>query len=271
MKRFSLCVLCVLLFSLAVGSQSILTADGLAAFVPPAATGGGGSDDLTGIGIRYVADDVSGTDGTAVSAWADSGGGGYNLAQATSGNKPVIRVSAVNSHRAVEFDGVNDFLSVSLVPPSALGTTTASAAFIVMKQAGTQNQNTALSTDNTTPINVFASYSDSLIYDNAGTSGSQRLSVSQPVGWDDAWHIIECHRSGTSMSILVDGVSIGTGSGNGVNFSQSGTFNLYIGSYLGVAVWFKGQIAEVRVYNGDKDSTSSSNIRGALKTTYGTP
>jgi hypothetical protein len=126
-------------------------------------------------------------------------------------------------------------------------------------------------TDSATPINVFASYSDSLLYDNGGTSGNQRLSVSQPVGWDDAWHVLECHRNGTSMSILVDGVSAGTGSGNSVNFDQSGTLTIYVGSYLGVAVWFKGQIAEIRDYNVDKDSTASANIRGALKTTYGTP
>jgi hypothetical protein len=32
------------------------------------------------------------------------------MAQATSGNQPVVRTSAVNGHRAVAFDGTSDYL-----------------------------------------------------------------------------------------------------------------------------------------------------------------
>ena len=73
------------------------------------------------------------------------------------------------------------------------------------------------------------------------------------------------------MSILVDGVSIATGSGNFVNFDQSTPTTLDIGAFNGSIINFKGQIAEIRIYNVDKDSTSSGNIRAFLKSRYGTP
>lgn len=70
--------------------------------------------DTTNIVCRYKADSLTGADLSAVSSWAESSGAGLPAAvQATSANQPKLRVGALNGHNTVEFDGTNDFLSLS--------------------------------------------------------------------------------------------------------------------------------------------------------------
>ena len=253
--------------------QTILTADGLAAYVtntPVGGGGGGGSDDLTGISLRYVADDVTGSDGSSVSTWPDSSGNSHNATQANGANQPVIKVNVVNGHRAVQFDGVNDVMQVTSLSPTVIGSATATAIFIVIKQNSAKAQNTALSFESSDFVRVYATYMDVLYFDWDNQSGG-RVNNSQPAGWDDAWHVLEVHRNGANQSILVDGTSIVSSSSASGSLTQSGTGTFNIGGSTTINIYLQGQIAEARVYNVNKDSTSSATIRGALKTTYGTP
>ncbi len=64
---------------------------------------------------------------------------------------------------------------------------------------------------------------------------------------DDQWHYIEGVRSGTAMTIYVDGVSAGTGSCTG-NLFTSNT-NVLIGATSGGGNGYTGQIDDVRIYN----------------------
>jgi hypothetical protein len=237
----------------------------------PAPSGGGGSDDLTGISLRYVGDDVTGSDGASVSSWPDSGGGSFNAIQDNGSWLPVVKVNVVNGHRAVQFDGVDDILKTN-ISPTSVSTATATAIFIVLKQTGTQARNISVSWYDAGLadfMEVLSTYDDTIYFDHESVANG-RVSGSQPVGWDDAWHVLELHRNGATMSILVDGSSVAATSGASGNFVQTGLGLFNIGGDIG-NLFFKGQIAEIRVYNGNKDSTSSATIRGALKTTYGTP
>jgi hypothetical protein len=270
MKRLFLCAFCVLFFTFQSESQSVLTADGLAAFVAPVSGGGGGGgDDLTGISLRYIADNVTGSDGDPVSSWPDTGGNSKNATQPTSANQPVIKVGVVNGHRAVLFDGSNDVVTNANTSPTLIGSAQATAIFVVIKQTGSQANNSTIGFENTDFVRVYATFGDTLYFDWANASGG-RINGGQPVGWDDAWHVLEVHRNGANQSVLVDGVSVVTSAASTGSLGQSGTGTFYIGN-TGAAIPFKGQIAEVRVYNQDKGSTSSTTIRAALKTTYGTP
>lgn len=60
----------------------------------------------------FWAGDLALTNGGLVATWADRSGNARDLAQATSGNRPLYRsnVSALGGRPAVEFDGVNDYL-----------------------------------------------------------------------------------------------------------------------------------------------------------------
>jgi hypothetical protein len=259
---FFICFVCL--------GNSVPAARQAAFFAPkPVASGGGGGDDLTGIALRYKADDVTGSDGDAVSAWADSGGGGHDLAQAVGGKQPIVKVSAVNGHRAVQFDGVQDALPVT-ISPTLMGTATATAIFVVLKQDSTQAANVVLSWEGSDFVRLYCPFSDNNFYFQYPDGSGGSISGSKPAGFSDAWHVLECHRNGANGSILVDGVSVVSSSSVTGSLSQSGSGIFSIGE-SGNNVRIKGQVAEVRIYNQDKDSTSSTNIRAALKATYGTP
>lgn len=63
---------------------------------------------------HFTADTVSGSDGDAIATWTDTG----TLAQdatATGTEKPLLRVAAVNGHKALQGDGVNDKMSFTAV------------------------------------------------------------------------------------------------------------------------------------------------------------
>ncbi|QFP96148.1 esterase/lipase [Gordonia phage DobbysSock] len=62
---------------------------------------------VSGYVHRWLAQELVGTDGTAVSAWGDSENG-IALSQGTSGLQPTLQT--VNGRRVVRFDGVDDFL-----------------------------------------------------------------------------------------------------------------------------------------------------------------
>ena len=252
-----------------IRAQSILTAPGLASFGTNAATGGGGGgDDLTGLSLRYKADDITGSDGDQILTWPDSGGGGHDLTQPSGSLAPILKVGFVNGHRAAQFDGTQQYVSGS-VAPTLIGTAQATAIFIVMKQNGATANNGALHFSNSDVIDIFATFSDVLYFDwhdNVEHPSGGRVHASQPTGWDDAWHVVEVHRNGANQSILVDGTTLISATDAAGSLDQTGTGSLFLGQVGGI--YLGGYIAEVRIYNSNKDGT---NIRAALKSTYGTP
>lgn len=78
----------------------------------------------------WKADSLTGADGSVVSTWADSSGNGRDLAQATAGYKPKLRLwqdanhpapAAGGPHQAVRFDGTDDFLQSAVNLSALLG------------------------------------------------------------------------------------------------------------------------------------------------------
>jgi len=79
---------------------------------------------LAGLEVYLRSDQVSGNEGDAVAAWADISGNGRDAAQATAGNKPVLRVTtnlSPNGKRLIEFNTTAKEMSGSL-PGSPLST-----------------------------------------------------------------------------------------------------------------------------------------------------
>lgn len=78
--------------------------------------------DVPNLVAYFKADNVVGVDGAAVATWPDSGGGGYDLLQATGANKPVKKTAIVNGHAVVRFDGINDYLAHATLPATGVST-----------------------------------------------------------------------------------------------------------------------------------------------------
>lgn len=79
------------------------------------ALGGGGGAftplQLPSLIAWYDADAITGlSDTDSVTTWSDESGNGWDLGQATAGNKPTYRTGILNSKPVVRFDGTDDFM-----------------------------------------------------------------------------------------------------------------------------------------------------------------
>lgn len=70
----------------------------------------------------YKADSISGSDGDAVSSWADSSGNGNDSSQGVSGRKPTLQTDELGGLPVVRFDGTNDILSDGDIADLDVGT-----------------------------------------------------------------------------------------------------------------------------------------------------
>lgn len=148
--------------------------------------------------------------------WHDQAANGFWLEQGTQ----TVLVSAggtmftgANNKPVVDFPGTAHDLDRSISLFDCTGADEFSL-FMVYKQDSTQGVNQAfLLTQGGASQNyasVYATYSDNIIYFDHGGATGGRLTVAQPSGWDDVYHVFEVHRDGTSMSIVVDGVELAT-------------------------------------------------------------
>lgn len=71
-------------------------------------------DDVIALGLTLLLDAgaISGSDGDAVSAWADESGEGNDFSQSTPSHRPVLKKAAngINERNVVRFDGSDDLL-----------------------------------------------------------------------------------------------------------------------------------------------------------------
>lgn len=74
----------------------------------------------------WDAQSITAADGAALSQWNDLSGNVRHAVQATSGAQPIYRASGINTHPAVQFDGVDDILAAAVT-----GTALSGAAWTV--------------------------------------------------------------------------------------------------------------------------------------------
>ena len=67
--------------------------------------------EISGLKLWLDAGDLTGADGSSVSAWLDKSGNEAHFSQATALNQPTLQTNELNSKNIVRFDGTNDYLS----------------------------------------------------------------------------------------------------------------------------------------------------------------
>jgi hypothetical protein len=206
-------------------------------------------------------------DGDSIASWSNSGNASIgDLAQPTAGQRPTCKHAQVNGLRVARFDG-NDFLFVSSVLGSNLMSNEVDV-FAVMKQTGTQANNTTIAWDHATSnrLVVHATYSDALYFDHPNLSGG-RISVAQPAGWDNAWRLLNCWRAGNVRSIAVDGSVLTTG-GDSSTPNLAATTGFYVGTDLNQTLLYIGDLAELLVYKQALSSTDRSAVKAYISSKY---
>jgi hypothetical protein len=219
----------VLLF----GSQTLVlqTFDGYMATISPAPKFWFEADKITG-----------GVAGNPLDTWQESSGSGIGNATGTSTARPLYRTNILNGLPAVLFDGVNDVLVTASVGAAGVTGANAATVYLVIRQQGAHVSNAPFSwntVDPTNQLDALASYSDTLYWDHGNSGGTGRISVAQPAGWDDAWHLVKYTLGGGTGTITVDGVVVKSAAMSSNMTTGASAFNL--GS-VGATIFFSGDI-----------------------------
>lgn len=73
--------------------------------------------DISGLTAWLKADAITGkVNSDPISTWSDSSGNGNNAIQATAGNQPLYKTSILNGKPVLRFDGIDDWLTMTLSP-----------------------------------------------------------------------------------------------------------------------------------------------------------
>jgi hypothetical protein len=242
----------------------------------------------TGLTLWLKADDLNAngdlnsgyTDGGAVTTWKDSSGSGRDVTQSTSGRRPTYNLTRPGHFAVVRFDGVDDNLYRTNTGSDLFSNVNQVDIFAVMMQRGSQVNNMLLSLalpDANNVVNIYATYGNVLYidYGNSTVTGGGRWAANQPTTWDEAFHVLEIYRSGTTAEISVDGTTLTpfTGGGASTNPSDSldntltGTF--VIGADSSSAALLKGDVAEILIFESALGAPDRTTVRCYLANKYG--
>jgi hypothetical protein len=226
---------------------------------------------------QWVADSLSGNNGSSVSNWTDSLGG-RAATQTILNSRPLLILNDINGHSGVRFASVqHQFLTVSAVasPISGAGSFTMVVVFRT-----------------STPGNVSSSF-----YDNTGLLGADVSGVVDDWSFvlngsqlgaglgsaadgcsadyclyggdvtDGNTHIGMYVRSGGTISLYVDGTLAGSQGGLCADARMDCLFD--IGAMTTASYYFNGDIAEIQIYNRALSSWEIMNDNEVLAGAYG--
>lgn len=232
--------------------------------------------------MRFKADDISGTNGSAVASWPESSGNNLPAAvQGTTANQPTLITNAINGHKAVNFDGINDFLQLTGAALDVARNRTALTVFIVYAYpsnfSGTRSFMYLSTGTSSTSSRIYMSLKDSSGFLGAGgrrqdTDGLSFTSgTTTPTVGEVAALTARFVYSSSDLHLYKNGTLITSNTNFTSNGSTSDTSSLagVIGSNLaGTAEILPGRIAEILAY-GQDDPDMRASVHTYIQTTYG--
>lgn len=239
MKRLALpfIILALLLPAAAPLSQDrkLLTGAG----GPPAGGGAFSPSDLSGLVLWLKADAITGlSDGDPVTTWDDSHTSNNDATQSTGSAKPTYKVNILNGKPVLQFDGVDDTMTVSATP-------TVGTVFVVAVRTSNPSNYIGLLTGASDPGGAnyyFTTGVDSTSWDtgNPWITTFYRDGTAGVTTVDASWHLY----GGTDATpnAPMAGIAIGRDRSNGRNWP--------------------GRIAEIILY----DSVLSTGNRQSVET-----
>lgn len=205
------------------------------------------------------ADAINGlSDGEPVETWPDHSGNGYDATQVIESARPIYRANAINGRPALRFDGVDDFMALSLFESA----TDHTFLFVYSQTPAGGHSNY-----------LFDAQQGRLALDSAGSVSPYH------VRWlDDTWHdiapaiggdqILTWVFSGNAGEVFRNGAPLGTAPYS----PKSLRGNVTLGSnYGGHQSLFSGDIAEVVYYNRALSAEERRLVEQYLNSRYGIP
>lgn len=207
------------------------------------------------------------TSGGNVYKWEDQSGNGYDVVQATAGDRPAFSAteSGINSLPAVDFGGPGaaeqEFMA------SANGAFTLAQPYVVFAVFKRD------SIVGASPCSrLYAEYGgvDGTYYVNASgksciKSGTELAATADAT--TESWHVHSALYNGAASKLWLDGTELASGNA-GTNAMTDG---IRVGHSLGsnVSYYFDGQLAELIIYNRNLSSIERKHVEDYLGEKYG--
>jgi hypothetical protein len=216
-------------------------------------------DNLT---LRLRADEGITASGDSVSVWSDMSGNGNNAVQGNGTNRPSSAAGMINNMSVLRFNGSSSYLS--LPTSAALGIQShAYEMFLVVRSSSTDIQ-----------FLISGSSIGQFEYNLNGSAGARFIPITS--AWldenatgtycDGLPHVFSARASSAGGTVRVDGVDGGT-SDIDVTSSDGGALQLGVRGSAG-AYYFKGDIAEVMIYDTVLCSTARDSVERYLADQY---
>lgn len=160
-------------------------------------------------------------DGDPVGSWV---GEVQSITPTAAGSlRPLYDADAGDGMPCIVPDGVDDVLNVALLVDGLTYFPNTSLEMWVVAYipaAASVNSITLFQDSNADYIGSWLSFTDNNIYFDTPNFGVGRISVAEPGGYHDAWHVFRFAKHGNDRLIEMDGTSLATGTVAG-NFASS--------------------------------------------------
>ena len=229
---------------------------------------------------HWSAEDLQGDDGAAITAWADSVAGINGVATGT----PILQKNVLNGRSVVSFDGADGADQIRIIrhdnPTAGIGDFSVAVVFSTMTtdapsadgpwydHVGIVDSSTGgFSTDWGISLNSQAQVSAGM---GGGFGKPSSTIYSQEQGLNDGEpHIAIFTRSGSTMSLYVDGGSASTASDASADPRATSIDLVFGGIQGGIApIPFAGAIAEVQIFNGFMNDAEAAALHSEILSAY---
>lgn len=226
---------------------------------------------------RWIADTLTGSDGTTISNWTDVFGGKV-AAQNSTGNRPRLYSNVVNGHKVLRFTSAS---SQYLTVPAAQSPISSAGSFALVMVFKTSTPGASSSSfyfntgligceqSGVVPDWAFCLNSTQLGAGLGGGTGGCGADLGVYGGnvTDGNPHIAMYVRTGETISLYVDGVRIATQTG--LCTGARGNYNFQIGAMTAGTLCFNGDIAEIQMFNRALSPWEITKLNENLSVAYG--
>lgn len=206
---------------------------------------------IPGLTVWLKADALALNDNDPVTTWTDSSGNGNDVAQSTSGNKPLFKTAILNGKAVVRFDGSDDYLTRAALSVSA------ATMFIVVTPTGNQSWSAASTENNSDYWRTAFGGGEGYF----GIFRTTRIDLYPNTAVPNSGtHLFTITSSGSGYEVRIDGTGQGA---QAAGFSAGSFFT--IGASDGGVRSINGDVAEVLVYDSVLPAGDITSVEGDLR------
>lgn len=181
------------------------------------------------------------------------------------GGAAVTAATAGRFDDAVALDGVDDYVHLPFAESLAIGTSDFTVAAWIRYSATSGGHSIfwGYNINDHSQLWLRAEPASNRIRGLIQSGSTSAVVASTQAYNNDAWHHVALQRSGTTLSLWVDGAVVGTATAPTGSISPGRPFNFDVGRKLDGSDYFQGQLDEVRIYKRALTAAELASIRSS--------